>query len=104
MWQIAAVWSVAATLGIYASGSLSGGHLNPAVTLSFATVRPGDFAVSQVLPYWLAQLLGGILGALTNFVIYHAAIGRFEKRLDLVRGMDNSIQSAAAFGDYWRDA
>lgn len=43
---------------IYTVGHISGAHFNPAVTLAFAVTR--HFPVKQVIPYWLAQCLGGI--------------------------------------------
>src|SRR5689334_6765208 len=47
---------------IYATGHLSGAHLNPAVTLGFVLAR--HFPVGRMLGYWLAQLLGAITAAL----------------------------------------
>jgi MIP family channel proteins len=48
---------------IYTVGHISGAHFNPAVTLAFAVSR--HFPVGQVVPYWLAQFLGGILAIAT---------------------------------------
>jgi aquaporin Z len=47
---------------IYAWGPLSGLHINPAVTLAF-TAR-GVFRLAWVVPYWLAQFAGAVVGAL----------------------------------------
>lgn len=49
--------AVVATM-IYTVGHISGAHFNPAVTLAFTVTR--HFPVKQVIPYWLAQFLGGI--------------------------------------------
>jgi len=49
--------AVVATM-IYTVGHISGAHFNPAVTFAFAVTR--HFPVRQVIPYWLAQFLGGI--------------------------------------------
>ncbi|WP_069387217.1 MIP/aquaporin family protein [Cellulosimicrobium cellulans] len=47
---------------IAAVGHVSGGHFNPAVTLGAAI--GGRTAWRDVLPYWLAQFVGGALAAL----------------------------------------
>ena len=64
----AAGLGVALAIGIavmamaYAVGPISGGHFNPAVTLGL--VAAGRFETKQVIPYWLAQIVGGVLSAL----------------------------------------
>lgn len=45
----------------YAIGHISGGHFNPAVTLGAAAA--GRFAWKDVLPYIVAQFVGGILAS-----------------------------------------
>jgi aquaporin Z len=47
---------------IYAGGHVSGGHYNPAVTLG-VRIR-GRCATKDVVPYWVAQLIGAGLAAL----------------------------------------
>jgi MIP family channel proteins len=46
---------------IYATGHISGAHINPAVTLAFALTR--HFPFTQVPGYWLAQLAGASIAA-----------------------------------------
>jgi MIP family channel proteins len=48
---------------IYATGHISGAHLNPAVTLAFTAAR--HFPVRLVPGYLVAQLAGAILASLT---------------------------------------
>ena len=43
---------------IYATGHLSGAHLNPAVTLGFVLAR--HFPLRRLAGYWMAQLLGAL--------------------------------------------
>ncbi len=47
---------------IFAGGHVSGGHFNPAVTLG-VWLR-GKCETKDVVPYWLAQLAGGVVAAL----------------------------------------
>lgn len=46
---------------VYATGHLSGAHLNPAVTIAFVLTR--HFPRAEALAYLAAQLLGALLGA-----------------------------------------
>ncbi|CAG8854038.1 19924_t:CDS:2, partial [Gigaspora margarita] len=62
--------------GIFVSGSVSGGHLNPAVTITMAAHR--NFAWHKVPIYILAQLIGAFLAAVVIFSNYHAAILEFD--------------------------
>lgn len=57
----------------YAVGGISGGHFNPAVTLGLAVA--GRHGWSAVLPYWVAQLVGGIAGAAVLYVIASGVAG-----------------------------
>lgn len=51
----------------YAIGHISGCHINPAVTVGLAAGR--RFPVARVLPYIVAQVLGGAFGASVLYVI-----------------------------------
>lgn len=78
--QYPLLWTIGATLGIYSAASISGGHLNPAVTLAFALVRPSAFPLRKVLPYWGAQTVGALLAGLTNLLLFHQAIVDWEQK------------------------
>jgi glycerol uptake facilitator protein len=65
---ITLAWGLAVTMAIFAVGSISGAHLNPAVTVALALV--GDFAWADVPSYILAQMIGAILGATVVFLHY----------------------------------
>ena len=60
--SIAWAWGLGVALGVYVAGRTTGAHLNPAVTLGFATFR--GFPWHKVIPYSLAQTLGAFAGAL----------------------------------------
>ncbi|KAF5339654.1 hypothetical protein D9758_015590 [Tetrapyrgos nigripes] len=65
-------WAVGLALGVWVSAGISGGHINPAVTLSLAIFR--GFPWRKVPVYMLAQLLGGIVGAGLIYANYFHAI------------------------------
>lgn len=65
---ITVAWGFAVMLGAYAVGGFSGAHLNPAVTIGFATI--GSFPWADVPMYILAQMLGAILGATVVYFQY----------------------------------
>jgi aquaporin Z len=52
----------------YAIGHISGCHLNPAVTLGLVAGK--RFPAKEILPYWLAQVLGGAAAAGVLYVIF----------------------------------
>jgi MIP family channel proteins len=58
---------------IYAWGSYSGAHVNPAVSFGFAVA--GRMNWGLMLGYWIAQLLGGILAAALIAYIFGTASG-----------------------------
>ena len=45
---------------VYMGGHVSGGHFNPAVSL--AVLIRGKMTAGDLLPYWVAQLLGALMG------------------------------------------
>jgi len=65
---IATGWALAVAVSVYAVGSISGAHLNPAVTLGLAST--GNFAWAKVPGYIAAQMVGAILGATIVWITY----------------------------------
>ena len=63
---VALGWGLALVAGMVALGHVSGGHFNPAVTIGAAVA--GRLAWRDVLPYWLAQIIGGALAASALFL------------------------------------
>ncbi|MFQ5460811.1 MAG: MIP/aquaporin family protein [Anaerolineae bacterium] len=46
---------------VYAIGSISGAHVNPAVT--FGALLAGEMTATDAVAWWVAQILGGVAGA-----------------------------------------
>lgn len=68
-WVVVTIaWGLAVMLGVFISGPYSGAHLNPAVTLGLAAA--GTFSWSLVVPYIVAQMLGGFMGAVLVYLYY----------------------------------
>jgi glycerol uptake facilitator protein len=63
-------WAMAVAMAVYIAGRISGGHINPAVTLAFAVI--GKFPWSEVPKYLAAQFLGAFLGAVVVWMAYLA--------------------------------
>lgn len=74
---IAFGYGFALMIGIMASGGVSGGHLNPAVTLAMASIRKCKWI--QVPIYWAAQYLGAFLASATLYGVYADAINEVDK-------------------------
>ncbi|MEU3215669.1 aquaporin [Streptomyces sp. NPDC006971] len=70
----AAVGLLLAGLILSRPGRLSGGHINPAISL--AMWRFGVFPGVSVAPYVLAQLVGSFLGVLTARAVWGPVVGR----------------------------
>jgi glycerol uptake facilitator protein len=78
-------WGLAVTFGVYLSIRISGGHLNPAVTLALAVFR--GFPWRKVIPYCLAQVAGAFAGSALVFFNYREAIARFDPGLEKTAGI-----------------
>src|SRR5215510_6458387 len=61
-------WAFAVTLAVYAVGTFSGAHLNPAVTIGLAAIRKLEWSLVPV--YIAGQFLGAMLGATIVWLAY----------------------------------
>jgi glycerol uptake facilitator protein len=77
-------WALAVALGVYLTGRLSGGHLNPAVTVALAS--RGAFPWSRVAPYCAIQVAGAFVGAALVYFDYAEAFDAFERAHGITRG------------------
>jgi aquaporin Z len=69
---IAAGFGFGLALAITAFGHLSGGHFNPAVSAGLAIA--GKFPSRDVVPYWIAQLVGGFGAVLVMGIVYSSDV------------------------------
>jgi glycerol uptake facilitator protein len=83
--MIALSFGLVVALIIYAFGSTSGSHINPAVTLTLAATR--RFPWREVGPYLAAQLVGAVLGGLLIVAAFGTA------------SVDVSNAGSVSFGD-----
>jgi glycerol uptake facilitator protein len=78
-------WGLAVTMGIYVAGTISGAHLNPAVTLALAVFR--GFPWRKVLPYCIVQTAGAFTAAALVYQNYLPAFHRVDPQLDSTAGV-----------------
>jgi glycerol uptake facilitator protein len=65
---IVVAWGLAVTLAVFAVGTYSGAHLNPAVTIGLLV--DGSFPTDLAVGYILAQLAGAFVGAIIVWLHY----------------------------------
>jgi len=91
--HVAFGYGLALMVGICVSGGVSGGHLNPAVTLAMAVMKKLRWA--QLPVYWAGQYLGAFMASLVLWGNYADAIAAASP------GDDNTIQATAGiFASY----
>ena len=88
-------WGLAVTMGIYISGTISGAHLNPAVTLSLAVT--GRFPWRKCLHYIIAQFAGAFAGAALVFGVYYAKWLGVDPALDHTTGIFSTFPAVPGF-------
>jgi glycerol uptake facilitator protein len=96
---VAVVWGIAIMLAIYATGSISGAHINPAITIAMFCWN--GFRKERVLPYILAQLLGAFMAAAVLFALFSPTLSAVEKRKGIVRGEPGSELTASCYGEFY---
>jgi aquaporin Z len=90
---VALAFGLTVVSGAYAFGPISGGHFNPAVSLGLWV--GGRFPTALLLPYIVAQVVGGIIGA---GVLYLIASGKAD--FSLAGGFASNGYGAHSPGGY----
>ena len=66
--QITLAWGLAVLMPVICYGAISGAHFNPAVSIGLAIA--GKFEWALVVPYIIAQVLGGCLGGIIVYFFF----------------------------------
>src|SRR5579864_3652407 len=83
--NITLAWGLGVTMGVYIAGKITGGHLNPAVTVALAVFR--GFPWRKVLPYSIAQTLGAFCASALVFWNYLPAFHAVDPQLTHTAGI-----------------
>jgi glycerol uptake facilitator protein len=78
-------WGFGVMLGIYATGNISGAHLNPAVTIAMYITK--RIEAKHVIPYIIFQLIGAFIGAMLVFLVYYSKWIEFDVNLEYTTGI-----------------
>ncbi|XP_057296602.1 aquaporin-7-like [Hydractinia symbiolongicarpus] len=84
-------WALGVTFGIHWSLGVSGGHINPAVTLAMAV--SGRLPWRKVPFYWAGQTLGALIASAICYGLYHDLIEAYE-------GSERSLKTAGIWSTY----
>jgi len=101
LWQVAMIWGFGLAIAIYSTASVSGAHLNPAVSLSLAILRPNDFPWRYFPYYLMAQFTGAFVASVLILITFNGSIRDHENKFNYSKGDDCSILAATAFGEYF---
>ena len=79
---VALVFGLIVMAMVYATGHLSGAHINPAVTVAFTLSR--HFAAREAAAYVTAQLVGAVVAALVLLLVWPSQPGQLGATLPTV--------------------
>lgn len=87
-------WGFAVMFGVFVCGGVSGGHINPAVSVALATV--GKFPWRKVPLFMIAQYVGAFIASVFIFFVYRNALHDFS-------GGEYNITTAGIWATYPQD-
>ncbi|BBX33490.1 aquaporin Z [Mycolicibacterium mageritense DSM 44476 = CIP 104973] len=64
---VALAFGLTVLTGVYAFGTISGGHFNPAVTLGAALAKRVEW--KALVPYWITQVVGGLVAGVVIYIV-----------------------------------
>lgn len=83
------------TIAVYLVGSISGAHINPAVTLGFAAY--GGFLWKKVPGFIIAQVIGAFLGGGIVYVLFGPIINIYNAAHHTTRAAVGGLTSSGIF-------
>ncbi|KAH9510332.1 Aquaporin-10 [Bulinus truncatus] len=89
--QVRWSWGLGVTFGVYVAGGVSGGHLNPAVTLTLCLFKRTTW--NRLLPYWAGQYLGAFFASSLVYAVYYDALSAF-------KGGNRTLETSSIFTTY----
>uniref|UniRef100_A0A0R3S6Z5 Aquaporin-9 n=1 Tax=Elaeophora elaphi TaxID=1147741 RepID=A0A0R3S6Z5_9BILA len=93
--QINVGWGFAITISVMSVSHISGGHLNPAISVLFFSM--GVLDIISLLVYIISQHIGAFFGAAATYVIYRDAIDHYDGGIRAVTGLNGT---AGIFATY----
>ena len=99
LYTVAFIFGGGVSLAIYAVGSFSQAHLNPAVSAGF--VVNGNLSFKKLGIYSLSQFAGAWVGGCFLYLLFNGLIEEFELAQGIVRGSEGSYHSAVMFGEFF---
>jgi glycerol uptake facilitator protein len=96
---VAVAWGAGVVVAVYATRSLSGAHLNPAVSVAFMAL--GHSRWRDLPAYCLGQIVGAFFGAAVVYALFSPSIAAFEATHGLTRGEPGSERTAAIFAVFF---
>ncbi|CAJ0580725.1 unnamed protein product, partial [Mesorhabditis spiculigera] len=75
LWMVNLAWGFAITFAIYAAFNVSGGHINPSISIAQWWLKKLTFF--ELCGYFLAQIIGASIGSLIALAVYREAIGEW---------------------------
>lgn len=98
LWEICIIWGLGISLAVYLTSGISGGHLNPAVTVALWLFA--CFPGRKVFLYIVSQVAGAFGDAVLAYVLYSTMFTEFESAHHIARGSVESLQLASIFSTY----
>eukprot|EP00638_Chattonella_subsalsa_P004979 CAMPEP_0117750668 /NCGR_PEP_ID=MMETSP0947-20121206/10513_1 /TAXON_ID=44440 /ORGANISM="Chattonella subsalsa, Strain CCMP2191" /LENGTH=420 /DNA_ID=CAMNT_0005568895 /DNA_START=506 /DNA_END=1768 /DNA_ORIENTATION=+ len=101
LWETALIWACTVSIACFCTGSISGAHLNPAISFANSLFDRANFPWSKCLKYVVCQILGAMTGALFNLKLHSYSLTKFEMSKGIIRNQPSGVMSAALFGLYF---